>query len=104
MISLARETILLAVVCTVDLLLTAYLISTGIFTEGNPLLAHYLQYGLGMMCLVKLASFTVPLGVAEWYRRQYPTFVRWALRATLCLYLLGYLVGVTAVNLPALAF
>ena len=102
MTALARETVFLALVCTADLVLTAYLISTGLFTEANPILAYYLEYGLGTMCLVKLASFVVPLALAEWYRRHRPEFVRGLLRVVLCLYITGYFAGVTAINLPRL--
>ena len=97
--ALARETLLLGLVCSADLLLTAILISTGRFTEANPILAHYLQYGLGAMCLVKLASYTVPLALAEWYRQYKPEFVTRLLRVTLFLYVAGYLAGITAVNI-----
>jgi hypothetical protein len=100
--ALARETLLLAGLCLADLILTAILISTGLFTEGNPILAHYLQYGLGVMCLVKFASFVLPLTVAEWYRRQQPIFVKFVLRSALFLYIVGYVMGVAAVNVPIL--
>src|SRR5436853_539042 len=95
---LAKETALLAVICSVDLALTSVLIATGCCTESNPILAHYLQYGLEAMCLVKLASFAVPLTLAEYYRRDHPRFVRLVLRTTLVLYVMGYVAGVTAVN------
>lgn len=100
--ALSRETVLLGMVCTADLALTALLISTGRFTEANPLLAHYLEYGLGVMCLVKLGSYTVPLALAEWYRRQKPEFVTMLLRATLFLYVAGYFAGILAVNIQHL--
>ena len=100
---LARETVLLAAVCLADLVLTLALISTGYFTEGNPILGHYLQYGLGAMALVKLGSFLLPLAIAEWYRPRHPMFVRCVLRATLYLYIAGYVIGVTSVNLPVLS-
>ncbi len=97
---IARETIWLGLVCLADLILTACLISTGAFTEGNPLLAHYLHYGLGAMCAVKLFSFLTPLALAEWYRRRDPAFVRGMLRGALGVYVVAYVAGVTAVNLP----
>ena len=96
---MARETMGLGLVCSADLALTAYLISTGRFTEANPILAHYLQYGLGVMCLVKLLSYVLPLALAEWYRRQRPEFVTLLLRATLFLYIAGYVMGVAWVNM-----
>jgi hypothetical protein len=99
---LARETLLLGTLCLADLVITALLISTGFFTEGNPILAHYLQYGLFAMCLVKLFSFVVPLTVAEWYRRSHPRFIRNLLRATLYLYVIGYVTGIAAINAPIL--
>ncbi len=81
---------------------TAGLISTGLFTEANPLLAHFLRYGLWAMCLVKLLSFAVPLTLAEWYRRRQPEFVRALLRTALGLYVGGYVLGITLVNLSGL--
>jgi hypothetical protein len=100
----ARETLWLASVCTIDLLVTMILIATGRFTEANPLLGHYLRYGLGAMGAVKLASFAIPLAVAEWQRRRTPGFVVAALRLTLCVYVVGYLGGVAVANLPLLLF
>ncbi|MBW3623178.1 MAG: hypothetical protein KY468_07175 [Armatimonadetes bacterium] len=96
---LSRETLLLGLICSADLVLTAVLISTGHFTEGNPILAHYLEYGLGMMCLVKLGSYVVPLALAEWYRQYRPDFVARLLRVTLCLYVVGYVTGIFFVNI-----
>jgi hypothetical protein len=96
--ALSRETLLLGSICTADLVLTAALISTGYFTEANPLLAHYLQYGLGAMCLVKLGSYVIPLALAEWYRRHKPDFVTMLLRVTIYLYVAGYLLGIAMVN------
>jgi hypothetical protein len=97
--AVARETLLLGLVCSADLALTAYLISTGLYTEANPLLAHYLEYGLGVMCVVKLFSYMVPLALAEWYRRYRPEFVTMLLRVTLGLYVTGYVVGVFVINM-----
>jgi hypothetical protein len=102
MMPVAKETLLLAAVCTADLVLTACLIATGLFTEANPLLAHYLDYGLGAMCMVKFASYALPLAVAEWYRRVQPGFVEPLLRATLWIYGAAYVGSVASVNLPLL--
>lgn len=102
--NVARETVWLAAVCTIDMVVTAILVSTGRFTEANPLLGHYLRYGLGAMCGVKLVSYLVPLAIAEWQRRREPRFVRAVLRAALGLYIVGYFTGIAAVNLPLISF
>jgi type IV secretory pathway TrbD component len=102
--TLARETVFLGLICLADLLLTALLISSGSFTEANPVLGYYLRFGLAAMCGVKLFSFVAPLAMAEWYRRKDPQFVQSMLRAILYLYVVGYVAGVTAVNLPMLLF
>ena len=101
---LSRETLYLAVLCTVDMILTAIFLSTGSFTEANPILAHYLRYGLGVMCLVKMLSYLVPLAIAEWYRRKHPRFIRYTLRIALYLYIFGYIVGIAATNVSWLLF
>jgi hypothetical protein len=98
MITLAAETFYLGLVCFADLALTALLLHTGHMTEANPILAYYLQFGLLAMCVVKLASFLIPLAIAEWYRHKRPQFITPLLRAALCLYIAGYVGGVAFVN------
>ena len=97
-VNISRESIILGAVCLFDLILTLILIQSGLCTEANPILARCLEYGMGAMTLAKLASFLIPLALAEWYRRRRPEFIRGLLRATLCLYILGYVAGVSAIH------
>jgi hypothetical protein len=95
---LARETVWLAIIGVADMIFTAILISTGWFTEANPLLAFYLRYGIAAMCLAKLFLTLVPLAVAEVYRRQKPALIQSMLRAAILLYLFGYVAAVSSAN------
>lgn len=92
------ETILLGAVCLLDLVVTVALVVAGLASEGNPLMAYFLERGLLAFCAAKLLLTIGPLAVAEWYRRTNERLVRTTLRAVTGAYLVGYLVGVAALN------
>jgi hypothetical protein len=98
---ISRDSLLLAAVCTADTVITAALLATGYFTEANPLLAFYLQWGIGAMCGVKVLTFVVPIAIAEWYRHREPIFIARLLRITTFLYVCGYLTATATVNFAA---
>jgi hypothetical protein len=93
-----RESLLLIMICTADLISTLLLVGKGAAAEGNPLMGFYLRYGLGTFVLVKLSLIFLPLFVAEWGRRYKPRFVRNMLRATIAVYLGMYLLVFLSIN------
>lgn len=94
------ETICLALLSMLDLLVTVLLISAGVAEEANPLMAFFLRFGLGSFCLAKLLLVAVPLLTAEWYRRYNERLVVSTLRFVLAAYVLVYIVGVLYCNRP----
>lgn len=96
------ETRTLALIGLSDLGLTMYLLHTGTFTEGNPILHYYLAAGISVFVAAKLLLTLGPLTVLELLRPQSPRFVRSALRAGIGLYLCSYAIGVCQLNVAPL--
>lgn len=92
------ETIVVAVLCLADLAATVALLHNGQATEGNPLMAYFLQFGLGAFCAAKLGFIVPPLLIAEWYRRYNDALVRGTLRFVAVAYALIYAGGVLLLN------
>jgi hypothetical protein len=88
------ETILLLVVCTLDLVSSAWLFHHGLAREANPLLRGFAEAGVAPFAMAKAASFVPGLFAAEWYRRMRPGFVILMLRTVLVVYLLIYGISV----------
>lgn len=84
------EVLLIAVICTLDMLTTAYWLQHHMATEANPLLRLQAEHGLFTFCAAKLLSFVPALAAAEWYSRRRPDFIRPLLRLTASLYLTIY--------------
>ena len=77
---LSRESILLILICSIDLVFTLYLLRTGAAHEGNFVMAFYLNYGVGT--------------------RQYrPRFVRSMMRGAIAAYIGIYLALFVSINL-----
>ncbi|HCH61457.1 MAG: hypothetical protein CL927_15400 [Deltaproteobacteria bacterium] len=75
---------LILVLNIVDAALTAAWVSTGIATEGNPVMAAALEHGFGPFVLGKVAL--VGLGVGLLYRYREERFARLALIPAALLY------------------
>ena len=86
------EVLVLAFICTLDMLTTAYWLHHGMATEANPLLSGHAAHGLLPFVLAKLSSFVPALIAAEWYGRKRPEFVRPLLRLAATGYLGIYIV------------
>jgi hypothetical protein len=84
---LSPEVLVLGLICTLDMLTTAYWLKNGIATEANPLLRGHAEHGLLSFFLVKLLSFVPALALAEWYGRRRPEFIRPLLRLAGVVYL-----------------
>jgi hypothetical protein len=97
---IAIESLVLAVICAVDLLSTLWLVGAGQATEANPVMAYYINTG-GAVAFTgaKILLFGGPLFTLEVLRRRKPQFIRTMLRAAVVLYLVVYCVGVWRVNM-----
>lgn len=92
------ESVVLAVLGIVDLVVTIALIQTGRFGEANPILAYYLGIGLLAFAAVKLLLTLGPVYCLEVLRRHRPVPVRRMIRLAVGLYLALYVIGVGGVN------
>lgn len=94
-----RESLILLSIGLWDLLFTLHLMAGQKAIEGNPLMAYYLQFGVGAFVIVKLVLLVLPIFIAEWSKRYKPKFVRLMLRGAIVAYIGSYLVGFTLVNI-----
>lgn len=84
---ISPEVLVLGLICTLDMLTTAYWLHHGMASEANPLLSGHAANGLLPFVLAKLSSFVPALAAAEWYGRKRPEFVRPLLRLAAMVYL-----------------
>lgn len=71
-----KETWGLCLLVIADTLSTYWLITRGYATEFNPLMDWLIQVSWGAFFFVKFAILAMAVGLAEWYRRHNPPFVR----------------------------
>lgn len=100
---IAKETWTLALICTLDMVSTAWLLAGGRAHEANPILRFYANSGLAAFIAFKSLLFVAPLYVLELMRRRRPRFIQRLLRFGIAAYLLGYGLGVLSVNADARA-
>lgn len=91
--SLSKESIILLLICGLDLLSTCWLISTGRAVEGNTVMSFYLYKSWVLLVAAKLTLSVLPVFILEWCRRYRPRFVHKMLRLTIATYLGLYLVS-----------
>jgi hypothetical protein len=101
--SIAIESLYLAVICLADLGLTVLLVASGQFVEGNPIMRFYLHKGPAHFVAMKMFLVLMPIVIGEWYRRRNPVLVRRTMRAVICAYLGAYLLGFLLANLRWMA-
>lgn len=101
--TLMKESLILIVICLADLLFTMLLLGKSQASEGNPLMAYYLQFGVGAFVLAKLALLAFPIFVAEWSKQYRPEFVRSMMRFAIAAYVGIYVVLFLGVNVPTMA-
>jgi hypothetical protein len=92
-VKIARETWLLGLFCTLDMLFTVWLLHKGLAKEANPVMEFYVDRGLWAFIAVKSLLFVAPLTVLELLRRKRPRFVQTLLRVGIAAYLLVYGIG-----------
>jgi len=94
-----KETWGLCLLVIADALSTYWLITQGYATEFNPLTNWLIQLSWGAFFGVKFATLAMAVGLAEWYRRHNPQFVRRWLRAGALAYLTLWIVGAAVSSL-----
>jgi hypothetical protein len=82
------------VICTLDMLSSAWLFQNGLAVEGNPVLRSFADAGTAPFIAAKLLSFLPALVAAEWYRRMRPHRARPLLRFVIASYLGIYVMAV----------
>ena len=95
---LSRESWILLVLGTADLMSTSLWIERGLAQEANPLFHYFWSQGLPAFIAAKYAFLLGPIFLLEWARRHKPRFVLWALRSGVLAYVLLYGVGVAGIN------
>jgi hypothetical protein len=98
-----KESFILITICLVDLLVTIHLIGAHRAVEGNPVMAFYLQFGLGTFIVMKLLLLALPIFVAEWSRQYRPHFVKAMMRVAILAYVGAYLMLFLSLNVPTMA-
>lgn len=84
------ESLTLAILCSLDMLTSAYLFQQNLAVEANPLLRPWADAGVGPFLAVKSLTFVPAIAYVEWLRRQRPAFtaglLRWACGGYLAIY------------------
>ena len=95
---LSRESWILMVLGTADLVTTILWIERGMAREANPLFSYLWNQGLPAFILAKYTFLLGPILIVEWARRRHPGFALWGLRAGALAYVLVYVAGVVGMN------
>ena len=96
---LLRESILLAIICTADMVSTLYWVRNGMAVESNPLFVAPLAHSDATFLALKGASYLVPIAILEALRSVRPEAVVRALRACLVGYVALYALGLIGLGL-----
>lgn len=87
---LCFESLILVGFCVADAISTLILVSMGIATEFNPVMAFFLNQGATAFLVAKILSFAPFIVVCEIYRRREPgrarAVIRWAAISYIGLY------------------
>lgn len=94
------EVLVLFVVCTLDMLSSAFFFHHGMASEANPLLRPFAEAGAIPFMIVKFLTYGPSLVVAEWQVRRRPKIFRPLLLAVTVVYLGIYALGVGQQVIP----
>ncbi|MBI3722003.1 MAG: hypothetical protein HY248_05565 [Fimbriimonas ginsengisoli] len=92
------ESLVLCLMCLVDAWLTLMLFLHGWASEGNPLMSFFLERGVWVFLIAKLAYLLPGVVACEVLKWRRPTFARMAIRVGLFGYLGVYVLGDLRVN------
>lgn len=93
-LGLATESHIILAICVLDFISTAWFITSGHATEGNPVMSFYLQKGWLSLVVAKATLSLLPIFVLEWCRRHRPDFVHGMLRFAIVMYVGLYLAAI----------
>ena len=93
-----KESLILFAVALADLMATLLLVGRNRAVEGNPVMGFYLNIGVGVFIVVKLALIILPIFVVEWSRQYRPRFARNIVRLAIVTYVGLYLVLFLGIN------
>lgn len=96
---IGMESMVMLTICVLDVVSTAWLVTAGLATEANPLMAYLIERSIALFCGVRMATVLALVIAAEIYRRRKPEFVRTVMRFGILTYLLLYVVLLYRVNL-----
>lgn len=88
------EVLVLFLVCTLDMISSAFFFHHGLANEANPLLRPFAEAGAVPFMLVKFLTYGPSLVVAEWQVRRRPRLFRPLLLAVTLVYIGIYAMGV----------
>ena len=95
---LSRESWILLILGTADLVTTILWIERGMAQEANPLFHYFWQQGLPAFIAAKYVFLLGPILFLEWARWHRPRFALMALRTGALAYVVLYVGGVASIN------
>ena len=91
---LAWDSLLLFLICMLDMSSTLYWVHAGAASEANPWMEFCLQHGDAAFCTAKIGSFLPLLAFAAYHRARRPRLIAVSLRGTSVLYVGIYICAV----------
>ncbi|WP_348222327.1 DUF5658 family protein [Capsulimonas sp.] len=98
MMKISRDGIILTAIGIIDLMTTIFLVNYREASEGNPVMAYYLQQGIPVFIVAKLVLCLGPLYLLEYARRHRPKMVMMSMRVAIAAYLCAYVGGISQLN------
>lgn len=92
------ESVVLCLLCLVDALVTVLVIGKGWAKEANPLMAFFIEQGVFVFLVAKVASFLPGVVACEYLKSRNPSFALLAIRAGTLGYLAVYVIGDLRIN------
>ena len=93
------ETVVLAAVCSADMIYTLWLIANGVAIEANPIMRFYLDFGITAFIAAKTLLIVAPISALEILRRKRPRSVHRIMTIGLALYVASYAIGLLCANI-----
>lgn len=97
--AISAESLVLISVCLADMLSTMYFVGSGAAIEQNPIMAYFMDMGMGIFVIAKLFSFIPFIIAVEIYRRNNPSYAIKAIRFAIAAYLVVFIVFTLGCNI-----
>lgn len=98
-LTLNRDSIILIAIGVADLISTVILLNIGRAVEGNPVMAYFLHYGIGVFILMKMVFISLPVMIFEYCRQYKPQFVTMMVRFAITAYVAVYISLFLTINI-----